>query len=249
MANKTVTGASTGAINGSGTYTEADVFAAAAASAMGGQAWGNGTYTICRDGNNVYGLASNANINTMLFGDGYWTEVADRYMRGSAGSPDGAMIGYGAYGDTITVADEATGSNPTVTISATDANAAEPSDTGTFRIYRGTVTTGVLAVTFTPSGTASSSDYSAIGTVATITAGATSVDITITPVNDTAFEDPETIILTITAGTGYDLGATTVGTVTITSDEVPSPDLSGTPICKPPQRGRQQRIQRMRRNH
>ncbi|MDW8373738.1 MAG: Calx-beta domain-containing protein, partial [Planctomycetota bacterium] len=90
-----------------------------------------------------------------------------------------------------------------ITIQATDADAAEgtPANTGTFTITRTGDTTSALTVNFTVSGTASAgSDYTALGTSVTIPAGQTSVTLTVTPIDDTAVEGAETVIVTLAAG-------------------------------------------------
>jgi hypothetical protein len=108
-----------------------------------------------------------------------------------------------------------------VTLSATDANAAEEnSDPGTFRISRGTETSGNLTVNYTVGGTASSGDYSeTLGGSATITDGNTYVDITITPIDDSLLEDPQTVSLTLASGTGYTIGSPASDTVTIADND------------------------------
>ncbi len=109
---------------------------------------------------------------------------------------------------------------PTVTIAATDANAAEASTTvepGTFTITRSGDTAAALIVTYTVGGTATNGvDYNPLSGSVTIPAGQSSVTFTITPVNDAdADEGPETVILTLTDAAAYDLGTANNATVTI----------------------------------
>jgi hypothetical protein len=116
---------------------------------------------------------------------------------------------------TVTIVDEPTA---VVTIAATDANASEIGiDTGTFTITRAGDTTLALPVGFTRTGTATAgTDYqNTIAASVTIPAGQTSSTLTVTPINDVIFEGPETVILTLTDGANYDLGAQTSATVTI----------------------------------
>ena len=82
---------------------------------------------------------------------------------------------------TVNIADDDSGGGlPTVTITASDANAAEPSDTGTFTVARTGATTTALAVNFAATGTATSgTDYTAIGTSVSIPIGQASATITI----------------------------------------------------------------------
>ena len=110
---------------------------------------------------------------------------------------------------------------PTVTIAATDANAAEAGqDPGTFRITRTGDTTSALTVSYTVGGTASTADYTpTLGGSATIAAGQAFVDVTITPVDDAAIEPSEAVTLTLVDTLDYDLGATPTATVTIVDND------------------------------
>ena len=65
-------------------------------------------------------------------------------------------------------------------------------------------------------GQATSADYTPTLTgVATIPAGQSFVDITITPVNDNLVEGSETVTLTLSDSGSYDVGANATATVTI----------------------------------
>src|SRR5439155_6231854 len=79
------------------------------------------------------------------------------------------------------------GSQPTVTILATDSAASEDgSDTGTFTITRTGATTTNLSVSLTAGGTATNgTDYATIDPVAVIPAGQSSVAVIVTPFPDT----------------------------------------------------------------
>ena len=104
-------------------------------------------------------------------------------------------------------------------------------DTGSNLVYTFTrtgVTTGPLTVNFSVGGTASfPSDYaqtgaasfsSSSGTV-TIGAGNPSATVTIDPTTDISYEPSETVILTVTSGTGYNVGSPSAATGTITDDD------------------------------
>ena len=111
-------------------------------------------------------------------------------------------------------------STPIVNITATDANATETgNDTGAFRISRTGSTVGPLTVSYTIAtgpGQATSADYTPTLTgAATIPAGQSFVDITITPVNDNLVEGNETVTLTLGDTGSYDVGANRTATVTI----------------------------------
>jgi predicted extracellular nuclease/uncharacterized protein YjiK len=116
------------------------------------------------------------------------------------------------------------GATPTVTIAAQDANAAEAAtDAGTFRISRTGSTTNALTVNYTVatgSGQATSADYTpALTGTATIAAGQSFVDITITPVDDALVEGTETVTLNLTSNANYTLGTATA-TVAIADNDV-----------------------------
>ncbi|MBL9145880.1 MAG: lamin tail domain-containing protein [Verrucomicrobiaceae bacterium] len=115
---------------------------------------------------------------------------------------------------------------PVVTITATDASAAEAfvPDTGAFRISRAGSTTSALTVNYTittGTGRAAATDYTpALSGTAVINAGESFTDITITPVDDLLLEGDETAELTITDTVDYDLGANVTASVSITDNDV-----------------------------
>lgn len=110
---------------------------------------------------------------------------------------------------------------PTVTITASDPNAAEPgADTGQFTITRTGDTTSPLTVNYTIGGTATNgTDYTMIGTSAVIAASSATTTVTITPINDPTVEGPETVILTLAADPAYTVGVPNSATVTIADDD------------------------------
>ncbi len=112
----------------------------------------------------------------------------------------------------------------TVTVTATDSTATEASQTtGTYRISRGSDTTGNLSVNYSMSGTATNgTDYSTLSGSGTISNGNTYVDVTLTPTDDGDAENTETAILTVTSGSGYNVGSPSSATVNITDDDSPA---------------------------
>lgn len=112
-----------------------------------------------------------------------------------------------------------------VSITATDADAAEAgNDPGTFRISRTGSTLSPMTVLFSTStgaGQATSDDYNPILTSpATIPAGASFVDITITPVDDAIVESAETVTLTLGDTGSYDVGSPASATITIVDNDI-----------------------------
>ncbi|MHB8108715.1 MAG: Calx-beta domain-containing protein [Syntrophorhabdaceae bacterium] len=110
---------------------------------------------------------------------------------------------------------------PTVTIVATDPTATEAGPTtGTITIYRTGSTASALTVYYTGGGTATAGiDRAYLPGNITIPAGASSGAITITPINDSAVESSETVILTLKANTAYTIGSPASATVTITDND------------------------------
>lgn len=111
---------------------------------------------------------------------------------------------------------------PTITITATDAAAAELNrDVGVFQVTRTGATTTALTVNFAISGTATNgSDFNALVSSVVIPIGATFANITLTPIDDTTVEADETAVLTLTANAAYNLGTARTATATIVSDDV-----------------------------
>jgi uncharacterized protein YjiK len=123
---------------------------------------------------------------------------------------------------------------PVVTITAPDANASETgSNTGTFRFTRTGSTVGALAVNYvvaTGAGQADSGDYMpALTGVVTIPSGQSSADIIITPVDDSLFEGPETVTLTLFDTGSYDVGSPLTATVTIADNDPPDTTILSHP--------------------
>jgi subtilisin family serine protease len=147
-------------------------------------------------------------IVTLVAGPGY-----------QVGSPNSA---------TVTIHDNDQGpppEKPTVTVAATDTNAAEAgSDTGTFTVSRTGNTDSALTIHFTLGGSsANGTDYQSLPTSVTIPAGAASAAITVTPVDDSEVEGAETVILTLSADAAYTVGSPSDATITIADNDSPPP--------------------------
>jgi Big-like domain-containing protein/Calx-beta domain-containing protein len=100
-----------------------------------------------------------------------------------------------------------------------------------YTFTRNGVTTGALTVNFSIGGTAnfgaSPNDYTQTGAASftpptgtvTFGAGNSTATVTVDPESDTTVESDETVILTVTSGTGYTVGAPSTATGTITNDD------------------------------
>jgi len=131
----------------------------------------------------------------------------------TVGSPSSAIV---------TITDNDQPPLPVVSITATDANASESGDTGTFAISRTGSTTAALTVNYTTSGTAQNgTDYQTLPGSVTIPAGSTSANISLTPIDDTTVENNETAVLTLSANSAYTVGSPNSATVTIADNDQP----------------------------
>src|SRR5262249_49440951 len=106
---------------------------------------------------------------------------------------------------------------PLVSVTAIDSSASETGpDVGVFRFTRTGSTTSPVVVSYTIGGTATNGvDYVTINNTITIAAGQASADLTITPIPDAISEPSETVVLTVTDGADYDVGAPASATVNI----------------------------------
>jgi hypothetical protein len=87
-----------------------------------------------------------------------------------------------------------------------------------------------LTVRFSVSGTASNGiDYSTIGSMAVIPAGAASTTITVTPLDDSLVEGDQTVVITLAADASYIVGSTASAVVLIVDDDITADNLLSDP--------------------
>ncbi len=109
---------------------------------------------------------------------------------------------------------------PTVTLTATDADAAESGDSGEFVITRTGDTKAELIVNYSVAGTATNGDdYNTLTGTAIIPEGSNTVTIPITVIDDAALEGDETVTISLVEDSAYKLGNTTNDLVTITDND------------------------------
>ncbi|WP_071189025.1 Calx-beta domain-containing protein [Trichormus sp. NMC-1] len=122
----------------------------------------------------------------------------------------------------------------TVTISASDANAAETltgqtANPGKFTLTRTGNIASSLKVNYTISGTATNgTDYQTLTNSITFAAGLSTAIINVTPSDDTVFEGNETVILNLATSANYTLGTAKTATVNIADNDKPTITLSAT---------------------
>ena len=113
-----------------------------------------------------------------------------------------------------------------ISVTASTVQATEAGSTaGVFTVTRTGDVSAPLNVHYTVGGTAvAGTDYVALPGTATIQAGSSTSAVIVTPIDDGAFENDESVILTLSADTAYALGSPATSTVTVVSDDLP-PDL------------------------
>jgi hypothetical protein len=195
------------------------------------------TYTVsgtATAGVDYYALSGSVTIPQGQSGALIWvTPIQDSLLEGN--ETVGVQLQPGATYDlgspsgwNMTIRDD---DQSTITVQATDATAAEPSDTGTYTFTRsGGNISAALTVNYTVSGTATSgSDYTALSGSVTFAANAATATVTLSPIDDSVYyEGNETAIVTISASANqmYLVGSPNSATVTIADNDRPRIYLS-----------------------
>jgi|GEM_PF-1077339 len=126
---------------------------------------------------------------------------------------------------TVTIADNDFA--PTITIIATDPNAAETvsgqtANPGQFTVTRTGDLSNSLMVNYTIGGTATQAiDYNNLSAIVTFAAGSSTATIDINPIYDNITEGNETVVLTLASGSTYIIGTSNNATVTIADFVIP----------------------------
>ena len=117
------------------------------------------------------------------------------------------------------------GTTPTVMFSTASMTVAEDG-TPTISVSISPAPDSEITLNYSVSGSAvSGTDFTALSGTVVVPANATSVDIPVAIDDDSATESAETLVLTLTPGTGYTLGSTGVFTLTITDNDGPPPNI------------------------
>ncbi len=123
---------------------------------------------------------------------------------------------------TVIINDDDGPAQPAASFAAASSSAAEDAGTRNVTVNISPAPSGSLTLGYSVGGTATGSDFSIqnSGTLP-VAAGTTTVNIPVVINDDTADEENETVILTLTGDTGYSLGTPTVHTLTITDNDAP----------------------------
>jgi hypothetical protein len=142
----------------------------------------------------------------------------------------------------FTIGFQETVANLTPAISIAGASdASEPSTDGTFQVTASLPAgTGGVTVNYEVdvASTASASDYGALGGSVLIAEGETTATITVTVNDDGDVEGTETLVLSLTAGDGYELGSPSSASINILDDDEASPPQPSGPYEPVPALGR-----------
>ncbi|WP_164013863.1 Calx-beta domain-containing protein [Pyxidicoccus trucidator] len=118
---------------------------------------------------------------------------------------------------------------PVVTVTASDAEAAEPMNPGAFTVTRTGPTLAPLTVLLTVSGNATSaSDYRPLATSVVIPEGAATAVLPVDPADDVLVEGKEAVTVTLAAEAAYQLATSTAATVYLFDDEKPELRITAT---------------------
>ncbi|MBC8090100.1 MAG: hypothetical protein H7Z40_22815 [Phycisphaerae bacterium] len=133
----------------------------------------------------------------------------------TTGSPSSATVSIADAGTPVVL--------PQVSVVATDAAASEVGpDNDVITVSRTGLPMGALVVNVAWSGTAvNGTDYPQLPSTVTIPAGAGSATVTLVPITDALVEGAETVVMTVSAGTAYDVAAPSTATVTIADAGAP----------------------------
>ena len=145
--------------------------------------------------------------------DTHTIEVTATDSRGLSGDGQAAFV----------VAPEPPPADPQVTVTGGGSAEEAGEVSASFQVDLDQTAGDDLVVTYSVSGSATAGeDYESLSGSVTILAGSTSESIEIIPIDDAEVESNEVVILTLTAGSGYDVGQPGLATITITSDDDPA---------------------------
>jgi hypothetical protein len=200
---------------------------------------GGGTLTLSNPTSFVSGTGftlSSTPASSLLGGGN--TNFSIRFQGGTAGAYSGSAsllhndatvanpLGFSLQANVAAVL-------PTVTLAVGDAETSEtPSNNGSVTLSRTGSTAAALSVNLGLSGSAvNGSDYTSIATTQTFGVGQSTLTLSVVPVNDTAIEDVESAVVTVAAGSGYNVGSPSNGTVSIYNDDFTACTPAAARLC------------------
>ena len=142
-------------------------------------------------------------------------------VAGSTATPETYEVGAPASASVaVNDNDGQTSSGPTASFASAASSVAESAGFDNVTITLSPAPTSALAVKYAVSGTAASgADFAELPGAATVASGETSVTIPVTIIDDNADENDETVILTLSEGSGYEVGSANAHTLTITDND------------------------------
>ncbi len=177
----------------------------------------SGTDFVLADGTLNFAAGESALPITITVNDN-GTVQGNRTIALTLSNPVDALLGT-QTAHTFTIVDD---DRPNLSIVASQPNATEAGVAGQFTITRTGPTTAALTVNYAVAGTATTAtDYASIGTSVVIPIGQSSSLISVNPVQDTANEGNETVIVTLSANAAYNVGSPSTATVNIADDDRP----------------------------
>ena len=191
--------------------------------AVGGTATAGTDYTIPASPLTIAAGSTTGTVTVTVLDDA--VGEPDETIVVTLGTPTGATLGTPAM-HTLTIAGNDT---PTVSFSAVSQAVAEGVGTATLTVQLSSVSTQVVTVPYTVSGTATGgTDYTIPASPVTIAAGSTTGTVTVTVVNDAVGEPDETIAVTLGTPTNATLGTPATHTITIAANDTPTVSFSAT---------------------
>ena len=186
----------------------------------GGTATGGSDYTSLSGTVDVTAGATWGNIPITVTDDN--DDETDETIILTLTSGTGYTVGN-ANVHTLTITDnDETVITPEVAFASTSNSVAEDAGTQNVAVNLSPAApAGGVTLNYTSTGGTATggSDYTSLSGTVDVTAGATSVNIPVVITDDSADEGDETIILTLTSGTGYTVGSANVHTLTITDND------------------------------
>ncbi|WP_254564661.1 SBBP repeat-containing protein [Oscillatoria sp. HE19RPO] len=130
----------------------------------------------------------------------------------------GAGYQVSSSGYEVQIADN---DKPTISLVTTDGEASEDGDLGYMTLTRTGITTNPLTVNYEIGGTATNgTDYNALSGSIEIPGGLSSITIPIQAIDDNSVEENETIVLTLTDNSAYNVGIDKTATVSIIENDI-----------------------------